>query len=517
MDTVSIVVTQYNNTAITETKTIHGDVRSLNTSMVSEALSIASSINAYEGNPEYNGGSPPFQLVSGTDGNVGNGVSIPYPTPYVAVFALDYNTLTTTASQCPSGLSPGNGVYLRPSCYCMMNDTSNNQLLGASTSYIKMSRTYFEALDTSSGSFFSNSYASVNMDKFRSWLYSDTSLIEAVPDLKTCLFPVGLNGPPMVKIPVTATTATTTNTIRGLGSYITNTLEPQSRVAQPGSSQTPTNPAPSLVSPADGPSQTRENSAYADTSLAPPVPSSPDTGPSPAPATVQQDEQSNAPQSPVAPQGSPTQPANEYEVPQTPASITPQSAGNQAEYSPLPTPTRDARNQVENPPGSEIAPASSQDSEDQPEFSPTAAVAAPPVSYAGATVKPDSYENYGFPGVGKVSPGGPPITANNVIYSLAPSAAAIISDGQSIPLMPAPRPTKGVLDIPPTITFGGSTFRADSSNYVIGSQTLKPGAPAIIASGVPLSLLLQTEELLSSAQVHRTSLLRLWRSPRLLR
>lgn len=42
LDTVSIIVTQYNNTAITKTTTIHGDVNSLDVNSITTAIDVAS-------------------------------------------------------------------------------------------------------------------------------------------------------------------------------------------------------------------------------------------------------------------------------------------------------------------------------------------------------------------------------------------------------------------------------------------------------------------------------------------
>lgn len=80
-------------------------------------------------------------------------------------------------------------------------------------------------------------------------------------------------------------------------------------------------------------------------------------------------------------------------------------------------------------------------------------------------------------------PGAPGITVNGALYSLAPSATALVSGSSTIPL------TSGSSDLPNSITIGGSTYTANSaSQYIIGSQTLVPGGHPITVSGATYSL-----------------------------
>ena len=80
-------------------------------------------------------------------------------------------------------------------------------------------------------------------------------------------------------------------------------------------------------------------------------------------------------------------------------------------------------------------------------------------------------------------PGAPSITVNGALYSLAPSATALVSGSSTIPL------TSGSSDLPNAVTIGGSTYTANSaSQYIIGSQTLIPGGPGISVNGVSYSL-----------------------------
>ena len=81
---------------------------------------------------------------------------------------------------------------------------------------------------------------------------------------------------------------------------------------------------------------------------------------------------------------------------------------------------------------------------------------------------------------------GSAITAEGSTYSLAPSASAIIINGHTSDLT-ASRVLATVA--PPLVTVGPSMFSANSkSQYIVGSQTLSPGGPAVTISGTRYSL-----------------------------
>ena len=78
--------------------------------------------------------------------------------------------------------------------------------------------------------------------------------------------------------------------------------------------------------------------------------------------------------------------------------------------------------------------------------------------------------------------GSPAITVSGTPMSLAPSASNLVIDGITIPFATAPNPLQ-------PLTFGGETiFPNSASEYVIGSQKVAPGAPAVTISGTPISL-----------------------------
>jgi len=101
LDTVSIQITQYpgNASAVTNTITEHGDLRTVNASTVSAALAISSKNIAFA-IPEYNGGGSIF-FASGTNGAIDDVTSLVWPTPYVRVSSIVSYT-TTYDSYCPS-------------------------------------------------------------------------------------------------------------------------------------------------------------------------------------------------------------------------------------------------------------------------------------------------------------------------------------------------------------------------------------------------------------------------------
>ena len=125
-------------------------------------------------------------------------------------------------------------------------------------------------------------------------------------------------------------------------------------------------------------------------------------------------------------------------------------------------------------------------------------IPAPPIITIGEQqITADSASNYRI-GTQTLIPGGPAITVNNVPYSLAPSAAALVSAGSTV--NPS-SPKNAILDIkPPILTIGSQIYVANSaSQYLIGAQTLIPGGPAITIQGTPYSLAPSAKALIAGA------------------
>ncbi|KAI9778133.1 MAG: hypothetical protein M1839_008342 [Geoglossum umbratile] len=86
-------------------------------------------------------------------------------------------------------------------------------------------------------------------------------------------------------------------------------------------------------------------------------------------------------------------------------------------------------------------------------------------------------------------PAGPAITVSGTLISLAPSASYILLGSTNT--IPLPKPTNPayLMTSPPLLTFGSSTYTANSlSQFIIGGQTLVPGGPAITVSGTRISI-----------------------------
>ncbi|MCJ1422413.1 hypothetical protein MMC29_000293 [Sticta canariensis] len=113
--------------------------------------------------------------------------------------------------------------------------------------------------------------------------------------------------------------------------------------------------------------------------------------------------------------------------------------------------------------------------------SPTITAALPLITIGNSVITPNAASQYVIAGQTLVR-GGPAITVSGTRISLAPSASNVVIGGSTIPLAIAPITAKG-------LTFGGkSIFLNSASEYVIGSQTLIPGASNIIVSGTHISL-----------------------------
>ena len=74
-----------------------------------------------------------------------------------------------------------------------------------------------------------------------------------------------------------------------------------------------------------------------------------------------------------------------------------------------------------------------------------------------------------------LSPGAPAVTVSGTTISLAADATAAVIGASTVPILY--HPATSTPTATPVITFAGSTYTADASSaFVIGSQTLRPGA-----------------------------------------
>ena len=106
----------------------------------------------------------------------------------------------------------------------------------------------------------------------------------------------------------------------------------------------------------------------------------------------------------------------------------------------------------------------------------------PGILWAGSAYYSDSSGQFNLPGIGIIKPDGVPVTTGNAIYSLAPSATAIISNGVLIPILLITAAFNPSAQATPVLTFGGSAYVADSaSKFSISGQVLTPGSTITIA------------------------------------
>ena len=492
LDTISVLVTQYNNTAVTRTTTVYEDVSSVNISTLSQAQSIAFSVlQPIDEEYEPNG----FVLNNGTNAFVDGSFTVAYPTPYIGIQGFEYISVTQQDPQCPKGLQMSEQDMYTTECACMMQSYLANpdSLEYTITSQITLSSTYYELAGNGSAigndlSTFLEGPVSINNVSFSEFIESALGS-EGFNKYRSCAFVDAGFGPPALMMPVSALTATTTATVKSAGNYGIQSPQPGNPIAPAVSPPTSTPaPAPSpsvpIVEPQPDKKPPSESStaAYVAPQVVTPI------SETPVPIV-------DKPSTPSSPANSP---ANEPAVTENQGSVespsdssdTSQSGNNQGQN--IGKPSNDNDTDKSNAGGQSVAGEPSDNSNSEAsgdsKSTPVAVVA---ISYAGSSITPDTSSQYNIPQVGKLSPGGSPVTTNNVVYSLAPSATALVSNGQtiSLPTFAAVVPDTTKQTATPALTFAGSTYTADSSsNIVIAGQTLVPGGPAVTVSSTPISL-----------------------------
>ena len=168
-------------------------------SLISEALSIVSNISQVG---PYNGEF--FTLVSGTDGG---GVSIPYPTPYYDIRSLDsYKVDGPCTRSCRVGLAEAieYGHWRNSTETAFGCTTTDGQY--------EFESPYFQSITDSrfaiSGFEVPHWQGAIDGISFKSWMAADKRLMSIAPDVLSCSFFDHIDGPPAIKIPVSALTST---------------------------------------------------------------------------------------------------------------------------------------------------------------------------------------------------------------------------------------------------------------------------------------------------------------------
>ena len=106
----------------------------------------------------------------------------------------------------------------------------------------------------------------------------------------------------------------------------------------------------------------------------------------------------------------------------------------------------------------------------------------PSFTVGDEVITADSASHYVVDGK-TLAPGAPAITVSGTPISLAVSSAYVAVDSSTIPLQ------DGNALITPTVVVNGQVITANSaSQFVVGGQTLTPGAPAVTIDGTPVSV-----------------------------
>ena len=491
LNTVSVLVTQYNNTAVTRTTTLYEDVKSVNITTMKEAQSMAFDVlTAID--PEYlaNG----FILNNGTNAFVDGTFSVAYPTPYIGIQGFEFISVTQQASQCPKGLQYAGQNLGTAECACLMQTYMDDprRLGNAITSQITLSSTYYELgnphpVNNDLGTILEGPIPIKNASYFN---FIESVLgSEGFNKYRSCEFlDVGV-GPPALMMPVTALTATTTATVKSPGNHGTPSLKPGSPIAPIIHPPTSTPAAPPSA-PIVEPKPVKE-----------PLPAS-STAPYVAPQTVAPVAEPAVPivDKPTSSKVLANNPVNEpakggsQGAVQSPSDSSGTSQTDSSGGQHAVGPSDSGSNGQSNTGAQSDSGSHSDNSNGKGSYTgDNQAVPAPVVdiSYAGSSITPDTSSHYNIPEIGKLSPGGSPVTTNNVVFSLAPSATALVSNGRtiSVPTFAAAVPGSIKQTAAPALTFAGSTYTADSSSHiVVAGQTIIPGGPAVTISNTPVSL-----------------------------
>ena len=448
LDTMSVYLSEYRNTTITSTSIAYSNLDSLTGSKLPSQVSLVLSSIQAESLLEFAGyaGFPTCILANGTDGAVSDGVtSFAYPTPYAAIAGF---MLFTNLASASCALDSDEADFLFEDIYQIGPglDGDRERSVGLGNVEFHMKRTFYRTFDIGGESnvmdIFHANFGAFSLDTklFSEHVASDTSLMELHPYLASCrYYPFGI-GPPVLQLPVTALTATVTTTIKEDSPFPTNG-------AAPGNTVRPSVPAQTTT-----------------LQKSPSNPGSLSLGSSNASPTSDPKTQHIAQSVKYVP----SQPGSDSNPPidHTPSPVD----GNPVSASKAGIATLGSNIPQASAPAKTVA-------------------AAPQISYAGTIIEPDEASQYDLPNIGTISPGGPAVTADNIIYSLAPSATALVSNGVQVSITPIAKEAS-IESFPPGIlAFGGTTYIADaSSHFIIARQTVNPARPAVTVAGTPISL-----------------------------
>lgn len=193
LDTEYVTVTSFNGsnaTAATNTRTVLGDVQSLNTSDVPYIRSLMATIA--NGESYFN---PLPTLVRGTNGSVGT-TSFSYGQPFAEVTGINYRYMLPNPD-CPKNMGMMAFGVAPQDCRCLMNSyfPFGPPFVSVGSTIYTLARTYYEPLPTSQMNE-SNAHWANGMDtlqpwdggKFKAWLAGDEAFKSAFPNWEDCAF-----------------------------------------------------------------------------------------------------------------------------------------------------------------------------------------------------------------------------------------------------------------------------------------------------------------------------------------
>ena len=499
LDTISIVVTQYNGSAVTGTTTKLGDISSLNISFASQAIrdsedpfmaEVMMSWQIYSGS----GGGYRILLANGRDGKINDALSIPYPSPYIGFDEVAYYTVIPQGQNI-SASTFNNGFWRNNhDCGCEVDYGDCPLRDGAfsiprfpgpvMTTTISFSRPYYEVLTNLARP--QDMVSVLNSGSLSSWMVSDKSIISQYPNISACVFFNMAYGPPAIKVPVSALTATTTMTVKGHVGSTSKLAKPADTVVTTSASQTS---SPPLL-----------------------MPTLPSVKPHLAPIWQLSDHSKTS-----------TQESQDSVVGDSPAMSDPsqktstQVEPEQSTIPPLPGPRVSQHIQSSESVPDGATASTSRGSTSQVDNQAKVTTTSGPNGLSN--IESDLTNTYPYvssypnsPGVEIKSSATTPLTDSVSLPSVASTAVGEdgsvitactlsspntdVSNSKSPDTMPvsssddlAMPASEATTTYTPQITFIDQTYTADSaSNIRIGSQTLTPGGPAITVSGTSLSL-----------------------------
>lgn len=194
LDTEYITVTSFNGsnvTATTNTRTVLGDVQSLNTSNIPYIETLMATI--YNGEGYFNARPT---IVRGTNGSVGT-TSFPYGQPYAEVTAIDYRSMLPSPD-CPRNMGKARFNTKEDECLCLMNTffpLAGDIVTNVKDQFYTMTRTYYVPLpstqinETNAGNIFDmGSLQHWDGAAFKAWLAEDEAFKSAFPNWEDCAF-----------------------------------------------------------------------------------------------------------------------------------------------------------------------------------------------------------------------------------------------------------------------------------------------------------------------------------------